>query len=272
MAGSRNYTPKTLKRLFALSGNQCAFPSCDRDLVNESNATNSNVCHIEAAEENGQRYNMHMTDQQRADYPNLILLCPSHHTVTNDVSIYTVDKLKAMRAEHEAIIQRRVSAKNPLNTRPSLLADIVKRLCKINFEAQAEHTAVKAFDIDAKISYNQVIRYRPFIEEHAVYAGKLQKIYTEFEMAGNSSLSSVLRTISSRYAKQKGKILGTDLSQTNVQKHADALIEAVNLDLHNLLDSSPNNDLAIPFEEIEFGMSIILVDAFMRCKILEEPQ
>jgi hypothetical protein len=272
MASSSSYTRNTLKRLFALSGNQCAFPDCSLALVNENNAANSNICHIEAAESGGQRYNLNMSPEQRADYPNLILLCPSHHKVTDDEMIYTVEKLKAMRADHEAMIQRRVSAKKPLHTRPSLLADLVKQLCKINIDGKASKAVVNTFDIETKIRYNQVILYRPFIQEHAVYAGRLQKIYTEFEKAGNSSINTVLRTISTLYAKQRGKLLRSDLSLANTQKNADALIEAVERDLHDLMDSSPNNDPAIPYEEVEFGLSIILVDAFMRCKILEEPQ
>jgi hypothetical protein len=272
MAGPRSYTPNTLKRLFALSGNQCAFPGCALELVNESNAANSNICHIEAAEQGGQRYNSNMSPKQRADYPNLILLCQSHHKVTDDVTIYTVEKLKGMKAAHEAMIQERVSAKRLLNSRTSLLADLVKQLCTININKVVSSTVVNTFDIETKISYNQVILYRPFIEEHARYAGKLQKIYTEFEKAGNNSMKTVLRNIASLYAIQKGKLLGANLSLANIQKNADALIEAVNRDLHDLMDASPNNDPTIPYEEVEFGLSIILVDAFMRCKILEEPQ
>ena len=85
-------------------------------------------------------------------------------------------------------------------------------------------------------------------------------------------MNTVLRNIASLYAIQKGRLLGANLSLANIQKNADALIEAVNRDLHDLMDASPNNDPTIPYEEVEFGLSIILVDAFMRCKILEEPQ
>jgi hypothetical protein len=269
MAGPRSYTPNTLKRLFALSGNQCAFPGCALALVNESNAANSNICHIEAAEPGGQRYNSNMSPKQRADYPNLILLCHSHHKVTDDETIYTVERLKAMKIDHLA---SRMRVKQPLKTSPSLLVDVVKRICKINFEEEAVDAVTQAFDIDVKINYNNVIQYRPFIEEHAAYAVKLQKIYAEFEREGNSSMNKVLRNVTSLYTKQKGNILGADLSLANIQKNADALIEAVERDLHELMDSSPNNDLTTPYEEVEFGLSIILVDAFMRCKILEEPQ
>ena len=94
---ARNYSPLTIKRLFGLSGNQCAFPGCTKICVNTQNAKDSNICHIEAAEKGGERYNPLMTDKQRADYPNLILLCIQHHDETNDIEKYTVEILKDMK-------------------------------------------------------------------------------------------------------------------------------------------------------------------------------
>ena len=58
---ARNYTPLTLKKLFAHSGNQCSFPNCKEILVNPDNALNSNICHIEGANEKGERYNPNIT-------------------------------------------------------------------------------------------------------------------------------------------------------------------------------------------------------------------
>ena len=40
----------TLKKLFALSGNRCAFPGCAQAVVNEHGDLIAEVCHIEAAE------------------------------------------------------------------------------------------------------------------------------------------------------------------------------------------------------------------------------
>lgn len=107
MAGPRDYTDKTIKRLFGLSGNQCAFPGCTEIMTNDKNAKNSNICHIEAANEGGERFNPGMSDIQRADYPNLILLCVQHHDETNDVNKYTVDALKEMKSNHEAEIAKK---------------------------------------------------------------------------------------------------------------------------------------------------------------------
>jgi len=110
---ARNYSQKTIKRLFALSGNQCAFPNCNRILVNQNNALDSNICHIEAAESKGQRYNPNMTDKERADYNNLILLCPIHHDETNNVDEYTVDVLRNMKKNHEQLIRERIAYQAP---------------------------------------------------------------------------------------------------------------------------------------------------------------
>lgn len=96
-------TPKkdTLRALFAKSGNQCTFPACNHLLINHKNQLIGEVCHIEAAEEGGERYNPNQTDEERRDYSNLILLCHEHHVETNDINEFTVDKLKEMKRLHE---------------------------------------------------------------------------------------------------------------------------------------------------------------------------
>jgi len=91
----------TVKKLFALSGNMCAFPTCTQKMVEHGDVIGV-ICHIEAAEKGGQRYNPDQTDDERRDFSNLVLLCPTHHTITNNVAIYSVDKLKEIKAIHEA--------------------------------------------------------------------------------------------------------------------------------------------------------------------------
>ena len=54
---------EVLRALFARSGNRCAFPGCNAVLVNERNQFVANVCHIEAAEEGGERFNPLQSDE-----------------------------------------------------------------------------------------------------------------------------------------------------------------------------------------------------------------
>lgn len=89
----------TIKQLFAVSGNQCAFPGCIEKLVDGDNILGE-ICHIEAADKGGERYNPSQTEDERAAFPNLILLCPKHHIITNDIKKYTVEALKEMKASH----------------------------------------------------------------------------------------------------------------------------------------------------------------------------
>ena len=98
----RNYSDLTIKKLYALSGNQCAFPKCEVTFLKPEDDDNfSNICHIEDANPSTHkkdRYNPDMTDANRASYDNLILLCPNHHIETNDPDKYPVEVLKKNEA------------------------------------------------------------------------------------------------------------------------------------------------------------------------------
>lgn len=91
----------TLKVLFAKSHNQCAFPDCDSELITSDNTIICQICHIEAAEKGGERYNKNQTDEERRHYDNLILFCYKHHKITNDVMKYPVKILKQYKKDHE---------------------------------------------------------------------------------------------------------------------------------------------------------------------------
>src|SRR4051794_16602680 len=89
--------PETLRELYAKSGNQCAFPGCSNLMVNKAGIFIGQVCHIEAAESGGERFNADLTPEDRRAFPNLMLMCYEHHTVTNDVDKYTVLVLQEMK-------------------------------------------------------------------------------------------------------------------------------------------------------------------------------
>src|SRR5699024_11234348 len=66
-------TRKTLIPLFAKSGNVCAFPGCTHELVTARNLFVGQICHIEAANPGGQRYNPNSTDEERrSDRQNVV--------------------------------------------------------------------------------------------------------------------------------------------------------------------------------------------------------
>ncbi|MBF0098850.1 MAG: hypothetical protein HQM04_18300 [Magnetococcales bacterium] len=93
-------TIETVRTLFALSGNQCAFPGCDHPLIDDGDYV-AEICHIEAANLGGERFNPSMTDEERRSSTNLLVLCHRHHKKTNNINLYTVEKLKKIKEEHE---------------------------------------------------------------------------------------------------------------------------------------------------------------------------
>ena len=60
------------------------------------------LCHIEAANPGGQRYNQASTDEERRSAENLLLLCYRHHKETDDVIAFDAPALKAMKLRHES--------------------------------------------------------------------------------------------------------------------------------------------------------------------------
>lgn len=93
---------RTIKRLFALSNNQCAFPGCDLPLVEHSGTVTGQICHIRARSAEGPRFDPEQTAEQRHAFENLILLCARHSKIIDSEPLkYTVDVLAAMKSSHE---------------------------------------------------------------------------------------------------------------------------------------------------------------------------
>jgi len=92
----------TLRELFLKSGNLCAFPGCTHLMMDHAGVFIGNLCHIEAAETGGQRFNAAMTNEERRAPANLMLMCHAHHKVTDDVTKYPVAILRKYKADHES--------------------------------------------------------------------------------------------------------------------------------------------------------------------------
>ncbi|MGG3940968.1 HNH endonuclease signature motif containing protein [Peribacillus psychrosaccharolyticus] len=93
---------RTIKRLYALSGNVCAFPKCNESLVTQDGILQGEICHIKARSEGGMRYDINQSDEERHGFNNLVLLCSRHHNVIDSVEAsYTVERLLEIKREHE---------------------------------------------------------------------------------------------------------------------------------------------------------------------------
>lgn len=267
----RNHTDLTIKRLFALSGNKCAFPDCPRTFLNWKDETNfSNICHIEDANSNthkADRYNQNMTNKERADYKNLILLCPNHHLETNDPTKYSAEALRKMKRDHESNVALLQSDKNLIAKYPSVLSAVINQVGAFHLEDEFDDKSKTAPSTEEKILYNNVIKYKPIIEEYSVYQGKLNNIYEEIEKQGSSKKDFLLQNIKTLYLREKGRFKNIG----EIRGNADQIFENIENEIWKILEKSSNINIDLSIEALNIAVLVVMVDAFMRCKILEEP-
>lgn len=101
MSSPSGPTIKTIKRLFALSRNRCAYPKCVVQLVHGATIIGE-VCHIRGKKEGSPRFDSKQSEEERHSFDNLLLLCSLHHTIVDaDIAAYTVERLRSMKREHE---------------------------------------------------------------------------------------------------------------------------------------------------------------------------
>jgi len=269
MVGPRDYTRTTLRRLDSLAGNQCSAPDCTKPLMAKDGISIiSKICHIEAASKEGPRWNLNMTDDERRGFDNLILLCDECHTIIDNKeneSEYPAPLLKQWKKDHE---ERRTY--KLLNERPSLLSTVIGAVADIDLGSEETVVSgdVKAFEIEAKLDYNHIKRHRALIDEYKVFYTKVNSLYQTLEREGSFKKDNLLRNVRQVYLQVMGAYVGDSTSPMDlIQKNSDAIFDEV---VETLTDKATEKYEGYE-EDISFGVPIVAVDAFIRCKILEEP-
>jgi len=103
----RKYSVKTIKVLFALSGNQCAEPTCTQAIIKSATTEADDlvvgqIAHIYALSVDGPRGKAGLTETERNSVSNLILLCPTHHVVVDgQYATYPAPLLIDWKNKHE---------------------------------------------------------------------------------------------------------------------------------------------------------------------------
>lgn len=96
-----------LKKLISKSGGVCEFTDCSQKLVLDERFVGE-IAHIRAAEPNGPRFDDTMDDDERALAGNLIVMCPTHHSLIDKKELankYNTSVLQKMKTEHESSIK-----------------------------------------------------------------------------------------------------------------------------------------------------------------------
>lgn len=182
-------TEKTIKRLFALSGNICAYPGCSLAIVESVGTVTGEVCHIHARREGGPRYEASQTEADRNGFDNLILLCRQHHKVIDSQpDLYTAEALQEMKAIHEDVAGRAEQATD------SFFAKILLNDLRITVTNNTGNVAInspgaiQAHTVNVKTTRNSVSVNAPpgtigADQQLSRYVQYLIKRYNEFASA-----------------------------------------------------------------------------------------
>ena len=142
----------------------------------------------------------------------------------------------------------------------SNLASIVNILSQEDLTVDVDSPEINSFEILRKIRFNDLLAVRSEIDDYKIYTSRLDEKYKEFDKQGANKSFSVLAVIRKQYVKLLAKSLEPYEMYFSI---IDALIELV---------KNSKNYVEISYEELETCISILVVDAFIRCKIFKNPE
>jgi hypothetical protein len=140
------------------------------------------------------------------------------------------------------------------------LAAIINILAKENLVNIPNSSQINHFEINRKIEFNNLQNAKGTIDLYKVYYSKLDEKYIEFDKLGTNRSLSVFSVLSNQYIKL----------QNEKQDDIDIFYSVIN-NVIEIIQKSKNY-VEIPYEELEMCVCIIVVDAFIRCKIFKNPE
>ncbi|MDF0379024.1 HNH endonuclease signature motif containing protein [Methylophilus sp. YYY-1] len=150
-------TIATVKRLFALSGNQCAFPECNSQLVESTDTITGEICHIKATSPGGARFDKTQSDIERHAASNLVLLCGRHHKIIDsEPEKYTVEFLVRLKRNHE---QKGIVEISPITAK--LAQSLLSNHMSIIIKSNSGGVEINANTVNFKITKKPKIAINP---------------------------------------------------------------------------------------------------------------
>ena len=129
---------------------------------------------------------------------------------------------------------------------------------KIHEETEAPDTI--PFDIQQKIDFNELDNWNEIIHEFGYLAAEVDKIYEEYDRMGKNTSKAVMHWLRFQiYFQLCRKYKGDNLFN-----------QIANQVLH-LVQNDPEYDDDMGLEVLSENVYIVLVHAFMKCKIFKKP-
>lgn len=155
-------------------------------------------------------------------------------------------------------IRKELGSTNSFPKLKSDLTNVISILAKENLNKVDTNYNLNSFDIERKIEFNKLSSSRLLIEDFKIHYNTIDNIYSEYDKMGQNKSLAVLNIFRKEYIDNSDKFKDDELYKIITQN----IIEL----------TKKSNDLGdLSEEELELCIDILMVDAFIRCKIFENP-
>ncbi|MBR5717259.1 MAG: SMEK domain-containing protein [Bacteroidales bacterium] len=175
-------------------------------------------------------------------------------SLVREVFGLTIDKLQ----EIETFIRKELGNDATSMVIESDLTRIITMLAQVDFSAFDQIKLDNDFQIDTKIDYNDLIKSKAVIKEYKIWQNSVSHIYSAFDAEGLNKSLFVLQKIRNFYLEHCCELKG------------DELLDAVRNDVKTEIRKHAQSG-ELTEESIDICSDVIVVDAFIRCKIFENP-
>jgi hypothetical protein len=175
-------------------------------------------------------------------------------SLVREVCGLTIGKLQ----EIETFIRKELGNDTTSRVIESDLTRIITMLAQVDWSTFDQIKLDNEFQIDTKIDHNDLIKSKVVIKEYNIWQNSVRRIYSAFDAEGLNKSLFVLQKIRSFYLEHCA-LKGDDLF--------DAVRNDVKTEIRKHASSGELTE-----ESIDICSDIIVVDAFIRCKIFENPE
>lgn len=142
------------------------------------------------------------------------------------------------------------------------LATIINILAEVKLDEKEPLGNINMYEIDKKIEFNKLDIAASIIDDYKIFYNQVEKKYMEFDKMGLNKSMLVLQSLKKMYI---------DALLKNIYSSSDLLFVGLIDEVKEIvLNSSNYSDISK--EALEACASLLVVDAFMRCKIFKNPE
>ena len=200
-----------------------------------------------------------------SDLRNKIYKIPKGIVFDPANDIYDVDSILGHIQSFHIDVQKNVydfiikelGAETPTIQMESDLTKVIRLLAEENLSITNQITIQQEFEINQKIDFNNLSNARAMIGEYKIYQNTVDRIYNTFDKMGQNKSLFVLNHIHKIYTQNKDSYSGDSLF--------NIIVDTIKTNIKS------QQKIELSEEAIEMCTDILVVDAFIRCKIFENP-